>query len=147
LIDNSNEPPYRKKESMSKPAQSRFLTFVVMAGFLSGVACQSHMVAEAGSVPSHHAAHEHAPGHEGRTPSHHGTHHEGSAPEDPCCVLQVADSKTLNPIVLMPETAEVVTGNAPIAAPAPQSLNAARSLTPKPPGNCSLLRQTCVLLI
>jgi hypothetical protein len=59
----------------------------------------------------------------------------------------VADSKTLNPIVLMPESVEAVTGDAIVAAPALQSLNADQALTHKPPGNCSLLRRTCILLI
>jgi hypothetical protein len=132
------------------------LTFVASAGLLSGVACQAHMVAE-GSTPSHHATHEqeatgshHAARehqeHGGATHAHDSRHHEGSTPEDPCCVLQVADAKTLNAMVLQPE-AVVVRVEATVEEPVLRLPDPSQALTHKPTGNCSLLHQTCVLLI
>jgi hypothetical protein len=107
------------------------------------------MVAEAGSAPaalSHHASHEDDFEHGAGAPSRHGTHHEGTTPEGPCCIVQVADSKTLNPIILLPD-ATLTTVVATVEEPAPRLPDPSQALTHKPPGNCSLLRQTCVLLI
>jgi hypothetical protein len=136
-----------------QPAQQMVLSFIAIAGLLSGLACQSHMVAE-GSTPSHHATHEHeasgshhATQHGGATHSRSGTHHhEGSAPEDPCCVIQLADAKTLNLIVVLPE-AVTVPFTSIVEESALRLPDASQALTHKPPGNCSLLHQTCVLLI
>lgn len=128
---------------MWQATQSKFLTFVVMGALFSGVACQSHMVTDATSAPSHHATHDN----KGSTHTHHGTQNEESAPTDPCCVLQVADARTLDSAHLMPEVAQVVTLEAIITEPALQPLIAAHALRLKPPGNCSLLHQTCALLI
>jgi hypothetical protein len=134
---------------MWKRAQRTVVAFVVIGGLFSGLACQAHMVLEAGSAPgapSHNASHEDTHAHGAGAPSHHGTHHEGSSPEEPCCIVQVADSKTLNPTVLLPD-AIPTTVVAIVEEPAQRLPDPIRAITHGPPGNCSLLLQTCVLLI
>jgi hypothetical protein len=128
------------------------LAVVVLAGLVSAVTCQVHMAMDTTSAP-HHATHEHR----GPTPSEspsedfvHGNHskqsNDGGTPAEPCCILQVADARTPNPMVLMPDAVEMTVDRA-VTETAPQLLNASEASTHKPPGRCSLLHQTCVLLI
>ena len=116
----------------------------MIGGLFSGVACQTHMVAWAGAAPagpSHHGTHTDAHDQRAGTPSH-----DGSAPEDRCCIVQVADSKPLSPTVLQPE-AIATTVVATIEALALRLPDPQQAVTHWPPGISDLLGQTCVLLI
>ena len=128
---------------MWKTKQSALLTLVVTAGLVSAMMCQSHMVTEAAAVPSHHATEEAATSHH----RHQGTHGEEHDTVDPCCVLQVADTKALNSIVPMPDAADVVMAEAAITRPPAHPVIPQPEWIHAPPRNRSLLEQTCILLI
>ena len=115
------------------------VTFVIMAGLLSALICQSLMVGEAVAAPSDHGTHEEA------SHSHHGTHDEENTPADSCCVIQAADVKAVDTIVLALQTVDVVVVKTGVAASQTDFPIPDRTLVYKPPG--SLLQQTCALLI
>jgi len=129
---------------MEKRAQPGVVAAIVIGGLFSGLACQAHMVAEAGAAHSHHAARRSAHDHNAGTFPYRASHDDEGAPPDPCCIVQVADFNTLKSVVTLPVFATAV---AIMEEPTHGLADPGHLITTKPPGERSILHQTSVLLI
>ena len=117
---------------MRRPRTSAFLTFVASAGLLSALICQCYVPTAMAAALSDHCAGE----------------HQEDARAEACCVMQVAAGvKAPDSIVPPPATPEVVMAETAAVVKVVAPLISSRHATHKPPGNRSLLGQTCVLLI